>query len=131
MSFSTSLLIDESVDPIRIREALQAAAIAQIPRHPAWVDTTVAEPRHSSATLILFDVQFSAALVQRKGGEMDEPGPPHEDGRYWCLYVVTLEPQTTKIVLSSKRAWNRDAWGTASTLLEAAAIALGGRMRDY
>lgn len=131
MSYGTSIVIDELLDHARIRDALAAAVAAQVPRHPAWADTTISVARQPTETVILFDVMFSPALVKRPGGEAHEPGAPHEDGRYWCLFEVSLTPTSTIITLRSKRYWNRDAWNTATTLLEAAGVTLGGRLRDY
>lgn len=77
------------------------------------------------------DVIFAAALIQARGRELEEPGPPHEDGRYWCLFEVDVEDGVTAINFSSRRNWNRDAWVTATEVLQEVGTLLGGEIRDY
>jgi hypothetical protein len=77
VSYSSSVVLARSVTAQRIREVFLASVATNATRYSDWAETEVSEPRQSTIdpSMTLIDVWFSAALVQRPGQEISEPGP--------------------------------------------------------
>ena len=134
MSWSmTCVLPWQQEDLGRVRAAIETA-LADLAKQ--W-------PEYGQARIAVADsfvhVHFPAALVEKPHWELAPPQLAGADGSYPCSFFhYWIEPDPAHdypgecgVSLDSNRSANREAWITASNVLERLTKVLGGTLRDF
>jgi hypothetical protein len=135
MSWSTRCVLPwNECDLERVRPAIEQAIRDCAAKWPAYADARVEVDVERSA----LHVHFSAELVEKPHWETVEPQSSAADGTYPCTfrhYCIEPEPAQSLggecgVSLDSNTSANRDAWVTASYVLERMTQLLGGTLRS-
>lgn len=129
MSFSMSFVLPwTQPDVARVRTAIEQAIRACAKRWPLYADARL-DLSDSDTTTVA--VRFPARLVEQPGWELDPPTEPDVDGTYPCTFEHYELDGEVIVNLRSNRSANREAWMTASHVLERMAELLGGTPRNF
>jgi hypothetical protein len=129
MSFSMSCVLAwTQPDVARVQTAIEQAIRDCAKRWPLYAEARV-ELSDCDATTVA--VRFPARLVEQPGWELDPPTEPDIDGTYPCTFDQYEIDGEVFVSLRSNRSANRDAWMTASHVLERMTELLGGTLRNF
>jgi hypothetical protein len=133
MSWSSSCLLPwQQIDVERVRAAIETALSDCAKQWPEYANARI-EVAGSS-----IHVFYPAALVERPHWEIDRPSGAGPDG-YPCTYRhfwIDAMPEYDMpgeciVSLDSNTSANREAWMTASKVLDRITELLGGTSRDF
>lgn len=137
MSWSMSCVVPwKALDFDRVRTAIEEAIRQCAVARPEYADSRVLEVDRERGYI---HVDFPARLVELRGWEVDPPSTPSNGEPYTCSYwhyLLAPDPKTDYdgecgISVRSNVSQNRDAWITATQVLERLEKLLGGQMVDY
>jgi hypothetical protein len=129
MSFSMSCVLPwTQPDVARVRTAIEQALRDCAKRWPLYAEARV-EPSDGDATTVA--VRFPARLVEQPGWELGPATEPDVDGTYPCTFDHYEIDGAVIVSFRSNRSANREAWMTATYVLQRMTELLGGTLRNF